>query len=160
MQILICFGVQYYKETALHAGLSALPKVSRFFFPVWCLHCYGEASGLDTCFSTSYGLAWSATSGSVLMPHPILSAIVCPWLNFGLPPRCPQIVWCHWGEIEPFSATLAQDGLAEWDQPGKNPLKYSAVARYWTRATGRTDSELSHWVIMTDSMVKFIFVSG
>jgi len=24
-----------------------------------------------------------------------LSAIVCPWLNFGLPPRCPQVVWCH-----------------------------------------------------------------
>jgi len=22
-------------------------------------------------------------------------------------------VWCHWGDIEPFSATLAQDGLAE-----------------------------------------------
>ena len=18
-----------------------------------------------------------------------------PWLNFGLPPRCPQVVWCH-----------------------------------------------------------------
>ena len=50
-----------------------------------------------------------------------LSAIVCPWLNFGLPPRCPQVVWCLWGEIEPFSATLAQDGLAECDQPGKIP---------------------------------------
>jgi len=57
-----------------------------------------------------------------------LSAIVCPWLNFGLPSRCPQIVWCHWGEIEPFSATLAQDELAGCDQPGKDPLKYSAVA--------------------------------
>jgi len=32
------------------------------------------------------------------------------------------------GVIEPFSATLAQDGLAECDQPGKNPLKYSAMA--------------------------------
>ena len=32
------------------------------------------------------------------------------------------------GDIEPFSATLAQDGLAECDQPRKNPLKYSAVA--------------------------------
>jgi len=36
------------------------------------------------------------------------------------------------------------------DQPGKNPLKYSAVAGNWTRATGRTASELSHWAIMTD----------
>jgi len=24
-----------------------------------------------------------------------LSAIVCPWLDFGLPPRFPQVVWCH-----------------------------------------------------------------
>ena len=49
-----------------------------------------------------------------------LSAIVCPWLNFGLPPRCPQAVWCLWEKIEPFSATLAQDGLAECDQPAKS----------------------------------------
>ena len=77
------------------------------------------------------------------------SAIIYPWLDFGLPPHCPQVVWCHWGEIEPFSATLAQDGLAECDQPGKNPLKYSAVAGNWTRATGRTDSELFHWAIVT-----------
>jgi len=80
-------------------------------------------------------------------------AILCPWLNFGLPPRCPQVVWCLWGEIEPFSATLAQDGLADCDQSGTNPLKYSAMAGNWTRATGRTDSELSHWAIMTDSII-------
>ena len=84
------------------------------------------------------------------IPFYFLSAIVCPWLDFGLPPRCPQVVWCHWVEIEPFSDTLAQDGLAECDQPGKNPLKYSAVAGNWTRATGRTDSELFHWAIMTE----------
>ena len=35
----------------------------------------------------------------------------------GLPPRCPQVVWCHGGEIEPFSVTLAQDGLTKCDQP-------------------------------------------
>ena len=95
---------------------------------------------------------------------------VCPWLDFGLPPRTgcvvslsvhgwtsafflAQVVWCHWGKIEPFSATLAQDGLAECDQPGKNPLKYSAMARNWTRAMERTDSEIrsfSHWTTMTD----------
>jgi len=65
-----------------------------------------------------------------------LSDIFCLWLDFGLPPHCPQVVWCHWGEIEPFSATLAQDGLVECDQPGKNPLKYSAVVGNRTRATG------------------------
>ena len=79
---------------------------------------------------------------------------IYPWLNFGLPPHCPQVVWCLWGEIEPFSAKQAQDGLAECDQPEKNLLKYSAVAGNWTRATGgRTDSEIhlfTHWAIVTD----------
>ena len=32
------------------------------------------------------------------------------------------------GGKESFSVTQAQDGLAECDQPGENPLKYSAVA--------------------------------
>ena len=53
-----------------------------------------------------------------------LGHILCPWLDFGLPPQFPQVLWCYWGEIEPLSATLTQDGLAECDQPGKNPLKY------------------------------------
>jgi len=73
-------------------------------------------------------------------------------LNFGFPPRCPQVLWCHWGEIEPSSAMLAQDGLVECDQPGKNPLKYSATAGNWTRDTGRTDSEIHsffRWAIVT-----------
>jgi len=48
--------------------------------------------------------------------------------DFLLAPACPIEKVTHRGEIEPFSATLAQDGLAECDQPGKNPLKYSAVA--------------------------------
>jgi len=56
------------------------------------------------------------------------SAIVCLWLDVSIPPHLPQVVWCHRGEIGPFSATLAQDGLAECAQSGKNPLKYSAVA--------------------------------
>jgi len=70
-----------------------------------------------------------------------LRVVFCPWLDFGLPPRCPQVVWCHWEKIEPFSAMLVQDRLAECDQPKKIP---------WTWATGRTDSELSHWAIITD----------
>ena len=40
------------------------------------------------------------------------------------------------------------------DQPGKNPLKYSAVAGNWTQATERADSELSHWAIMAEVWVK------
>ena len=45
---------------------------------------------------------------------------------------------------ELFFATLAQNGLSECDQPGKNPLKYPAIAGNWTRATEREDSEV-HW---------------
>jgi len=38
---------------------------------------------------------------------------------FDLSPRCPQVVWCHRGEIAPFSVTLAQDGLAKVISQGK-----------------------------------------
>ena len=52
--------------------------------------------------------------------------------------------------------------LWECNQPGKNPLKYSAVAGNRTRATGRTDSELFHWAIMTRSqeLCELIFTVG
>jgi len=50
------------------------------------------------------------------------SAIVCPWLDFDLPPFL-QVLWSHLGEIEPFSVTLTQDGLAECDQPRKSPFE-------------------------------------
>jgi len=93
-------------------------------------------------------------------------AILCPWLDFGLSPRFPQVLRCHWGEIGPFSATLAQDGLMKCDQPGKIPWNTPpATVGYWTRVTGRTDSEMhsfSHCAIMTrarertDSEIHFI----
>jgi len=93
------------------------------------------------------------TTCNILVTIPafyFLSAIVYPWLDFGLLPQRPQFMWCHWGEIEPyFPATLVQVELAKCDQPEKNPLEYSAVVGNWTRATGRTDSELYHWAIMT-----------
>ena len=85
----------------------------------------------------------------------ITSAIVCPWLDFGLPPRCSQVVWCHWGEIEPFSAMLAQGGLAECDQPEKSPSKYFPTAGNWTRAAERTDSELS-WPTWLNRIYAFL----
>jgi len=60
--------------------------------------------------------------------------------------------------FEPLSATLAQDGLAECDQPGKNPLKYSAMAGNWTGIEPgprreQTASEInwfSHWAVVYD----------
>jgi len=64
-------------------------------------------------------------------------------LDFSLPSRCPQVVWCHWGEIEPFSATLAQDGLAECDRPGKNPLKI--LRRGWELNPGHGEDR--QWAI-------------
>jgi len=54
---------------------------------------------------------------------------VLGWIEvIGLYFQCPQAVCCHWGEIEPFPAKQAKDGLAECDQPGKHPLKFSAKA--------------------------------
>ena len=56
------------------------------------------------------------------------SAIICPWVDFSFLSRCPQVVWCHRGKIELFSAALAQDRMAKCDHTGKNPLKTSAMA--------------------------------
>ena len=133
-------------------------------------------AGLLSCtpLFCSQGLArmtWERELGAIRVPRchcNCLSVLFCPWLDGGLPPQCQQVVWCHWGEIEPFSATLAEDDLAECGQSGKNPLKYSAMPRNWTREQWdtfilylslsyhdpdhREDSEIhsfSHWVIMT-----------
>jgi len=65
------------------------------------LWCHSSMVGLHPCV-VPFIHGWAA---------PMCGAIH-PWLG------CTH-VWCHWGEIEPFSATLAQDGLAKCDQPGK-----------------------------------------
>jgi len=54
----------------------------------------------------------------------------------------PQVIWCHWREIQQFSATLAKDGLAEYDQQEKTPLKYFPTSgpRRGQTAMERTDS--------------------
>ena len=68
------------------------------------------------------------------------------------------------GRLSQFFAMLTEAGLAECDQPGKSRLKYSAMAGNWTRATGRTDSEIHsfcHGAIMTrpwgGMTVRFIY---
>jgi len=118
-----------------------------------------------------YRKGWVMESGVVLprLTHNRAIISVSPWLEFILPPRYPQVVWCHWVKIWPFSATLAQNGFAECDQPRKIP--WSTPPRlgiepepragceihsfsHWaimTRATGRTDSEMhsfSHWILL------------
>ena len=85
------------------------------------------------------------------------------WLGVGIPPRCPLAGRWHssskstgWvvplrGEIEHLFAPLAQDGLAECNQWGKNRLKYSTTAE----STERTASEIhlfSHRAIRTQAM--------
>jgi len=101
--------------------------------------------------------------------HFFVRAIVSLQLNFGLSPWCPQVVWCHWREIELFAATLAQDGLAECDksgklswnsrsQPGIEPGPQRGQTTRYNHSSnnhdpGREeDSEIfsfSHWAIMT-----------
>jgi len=46
------------------------------------------------------------------------------------------------GGIEPFFATLAQNGLTQCDQPGKNPSKFSTIDGNRTRAMEKTHSEI------------------
>ena len=50
-------------------------------------------------------------------PSCFSSAIVCLWLDFGLPPQCPQV---KGPEFEPLSSSLTQDGSAECDQREKS----------------------------------------
>ena len=54
------------------------------------------------------------------------------------------------GRLSHFLPRWLRTGWQSAISQGKNPLKYSAVAGNRTRATGRTDSELFHWAIMTD----------
>ena len=53
-------------------------------------------------WSTNHRIRSTHTSRAILF----ISATVCPSLDFGFPSRRPQVVWYHWGEIKPFSATL------------------------------------------------------
>jgi len=85
-----------------------------------------NAQGCQPSLTRSLSPHWLACSKRCW--H-FLWAIVCPWLDFDLPPRCRQVVWRHRGEIEPFYATLAQDRFAECDKLGKNLFKYSLTAR-------------------------------
>jgi len=67
------------------------------------------------------------------------------WPSFSLSTGCvvslrgDWAIFCHTGS--------GRVGRVWSDR--ENPLKYSAVVENWTLATGRTDSELSHWAIMT-----------
>ena len=65
-----------------------------------------------------------------------------------------QVIWCYWGEIELFLATLDQERLTEFDQSGKNPSKYFAAAvGNWARIMGEDrlwDRRRSHPLIYQD----------
>jgi len=55
-------------------------------------------------------------SRPISLPLLFLSAIVCPWLDFGLPPQCPQVVWCHWGRLSHF---LSRWLRADWQRSAR-----------------------------------------
>jgi len=50
-------------------GFQSSHRVTSSLFLARDLHFYGEAAGLDTSIFTSYSLAWSTISGSVLILH-------------------------------------------------------------------------------------------
>ena len=116
----------------------AIAEVSRIGL-VWSTRCIGRGEIIIGVIAHTRAPMSSALDISWAVFWSVFLAIVCPCLDMGLPAWCPQVVWCHWGEIESLSATLAQDGLAGCDQPGKNPLKYSATPGNWTQAMERTD---------------------
>ena len=45
-----------------------------------------------------FGILHLQSAETRVCSHLIVS--VCPRLGFGLPPRCPQVVRCHWGEVK------------------------------------------------------------
>ena len=61
--------------------------------------------------------------------------------TFSLPPRCPQVMWFRWGEIEPFSATLAQVGRA-WSAKEKS---LEILRRGWESNPGHREDR--QWAI-------------
>jgi len=50
-----------------------------------------------------------------------LSAIIYPWMAIGLPPRCPQVVWCHWVERSHFLSRRLRIGWQRVISQGKIP---------------------------------------
>jgi len=99
-----------------------------------CLHGYVESAGF---FTISHHLSVFGLRPSSSLSTGCVVSLRRDWAIF-----------CH----------ASSGGLADCDEPGKNPLKYSAVAGNWTRATVRTDSELSRWAIMTDCWVRYLFL--
>jgi len=49
---------------------------------------HNSVDGLPTLLNIKPGIG----PGSSFL---LFSSIVCPWLDFGLPLRHPQVVWCH-----------------------------------------------------------------
>ena len=85
--------------------------------------------------------------------------------SFSMTTGCVMPLRGDWAIFCLAGSGLAQNGLAECDQLGKNQLKCSimagnwTLAGNWTRATGRTDSDIhsfSHWAIMTQRFKLFI----
>ena len=73
---------------------------------------------------------------------------VCLWLDFGLPPWFPQVVRCHWREIELFSARSAPDYDKMWLKNISTRLcspwvisytiVVTSIVRIWRRPKGLT----------------------
>ena len=136
--------IQWRRQT-FPSGLSHSPNTLVLCWCVWnCLYCHGGACAvvpqaslivLLNLLHTEVGLGSIVYLNHVsLLNHHRLSNTAFLSISTG----CVMPLKEYWA----ISAMLAQDGLAECDQPGKNPLEYSTTAAKWTRVTGRTDSEI------------------
>ena len=90
-----------------------------FFFKILIVHFYYTISLLLTIVKVLIYLIFS------YVRIDRIEILKRNWTSFS---RSLSMVWLRpsstmptgWGEIEPFSVTLAQDGLTEFDQPAKN----------------------------------------
>ena len=94
-----------------------------FYYPVW-------VSNITSIFTFSHHLSMVGLLAFLLTVHRL-----CGFVE---------------GRLSHFLQHWLRTGWQSVISQGKNPLKYSAVAGNRTRATGRTDSELFHWPVMTD----------
>jgi len=93
-----------------------------------------------------------------------ISAIIYPWLDLSLPPRCPQVVWCHRAMVPSTGCVVSmREDWAIFCHAGSGRVggvwsvweKSLEMLRHgWELNPGHGEDRqwdsFSHWAIMTD----------
>ena len=87
-----------------------------------------------------------------------LPAILYPWLDIGLFPRCPQVVWCHWaifchaGPGRVGRVCSVREKYLEILHRGNELNPGHREDRQWAIPLSYS-TELFHWAIITDCTI-------